>query len=439
MRLYHNYKKQLSFLLFGILFLIPIVYSHAQTATDIQNKIDQNNSNIQSLEQEIAGYQAQLDSLDQQKSSLSGSLKELDLTKEKLDANIAVTQKKINVTNLTIQNLGSDIGNKEEDIQNDTASILLEIKNTDELEQGSLIEDILSQNDFSLIWNDIDNIATLREKLIENIADLKEAKGELEVTKQQTIDAKNQLTTLQSDLADQQKIVTGNINDKNLLLKQTKDSETNYQKLLKDRLAKKDAFEKDLEDYESQLQFILNPSTLPQGRVLSWPLEKVYVTQLFGKTVDAKRLYVSGTHDGVDFRASVGTPVMAMADGMVLGTGNTDLTCPGASFGKFVFIKYNDGLSSTYGHLSLIKSNVGDIVKKGDIVGYSGSTGYVTGPHLHVSLYASAAVKMATMPSSACTGHTYTMPIAPINAYLNVLDYLPPYIINTTILNSQQD
>ena len=50
------------------------------------------------------------------------------------------------------------------------------------------------------------------------------------------------------------------------------------------------------------------------------------MTQLFGKTVDSKRLYVSGTHDGVDFRASVGTPVMAMADGMVLGIGNTDLT-----------------------------------------------------------------------------------------------------------------
>jgi murein DD-endopeptidase MepM/ murein hydrolase activator NlpD len=71
-------------------------------------------------------------------------------------------------------------------------------------------------------------------------------------------------------------------------------------------------------------------------------------------------------------------------------------------------------------------------------VGYSGSTGYVTGPHLHVSLYASTAVKMASFPSSACNGRIYTMPIAPINAYLNVLDYLPPYTINTTILNSNQ-
>jgi hypothetical protein len=56
-----------------------------------------------------------------------------------------------------------------------------------------------------------------------------------------------------------------------------------------------------------------------------------------------------------------------------------------------------------------------------------------------VSLYASQAVKMDSRPSSACGGRIYTMPIAPINAYLNVLDYLPPYTINTTVLNNQQD
>jgi murein DD-endopeptidase MepM/ murein hydrolase activator NlpD len=439
MKLYLAYKKLFNIAVLVILFLIPVIFIYGQTAVDVQNKINQKNSDISLLEQEIATYQTQLDSLGQQKSSLSSSLKELDLNKKKLDANIAVTQNKIDKTNLTIESLSSDIGSKEDAIKNNMDSIALEIRNINQLEQTSLIENLLSQNNFSSVWNDMDNINTVREKISSDTVSLQQTKGALEDTRKTTIDAKNELTALESQLADQQKIVTQNINDKNLLLKQTKNNEASYQKLLKDRLDKRDAFEKDLENCESQLKFILDPSKLPQTRVLSWPLAKVYVTQLFGKTVDAKRLYVSGSHDGVDFRASVGTPVMAMADGTVLGTGNTDLTCPGASFGKFVFIKYNNGLSSTFGHLSLIKANVGDIVKKGDVVGYSGSTGYVTGPHLHVSLYASQAVKMASMPSSACSGHIYTMPIAPINAYLNVLDYLPPYVINTTILNSQQD
>ena len=435
----HAYKKLFKIIFLVILSLALPFFSYAQTAIDIQNKINQNNSNIQSLEQEIATYQSQLDSLGQQKASLNSSLKELDLSKKQLNANISLTQNKIDETNFTISNLSSSINDKESSITNDVNSIVDEIRIVDEFEDNSIAEDILAGKDFTSAWNDVDNINTVREKIRQNIVDLKQVKSDLEDTKQQTVNAKNQLVVLQSQLRDQQRIVTQNINDKNLLLKQTKNSEANYQKLLKDRLAKRDAFEKDLENYESQLQFILDPSKLPQSRVLSWPLEKIFVTQLFGKTVDSKRLYVSGTHDGVDFRASVGTPVMAMADGMVLGIGNTDLTCPGASFGKFVFIKYTNGLSSTYGHLSLIKSKAGDIVKRGDIVGYSGSTGYVTGPHLHVSLYASQAVKMDSRPSAACGGRIYTMPIAPINAYLNVLDYLPPYIINTTILNNQQD
>ena len=50
-------------LLFSLLFLLIPIFSHAQNAADIQNKINQNNSNIQSLEQEIATYQTQLDAL----------------------------------------------------------------------------------------------------------------------------------------------------------------------------------------------------------------------------------------------------------------------------------------------------------------------------------------------------------------------------------------
>ncbi|MBI3888730.1 peptidoglycan DD-metalloendopeptidase family protein [Candidatus Nomurabacteria bacterium] len=428
--------RSISFFLLAI-FLIPTVFSSAQTATDVQNKINQNNINIQSLEQEIAAYQAELDSIGQQKSSLASSIKALDITRKKLNADIAVTQNKINKTNLTIQNLSTDIVTKEGAIENNIHSIALGIKNVNELEQTSLMVNIFSEESFSSVWNDIENISSVRESVRADILKLRQVKGALEDTRSTTITAKNELMKLRSQLSDQQKIVVQNTNDKNELLKQTKNSEANYQKLLKDRIAKRDAFEKELRDYESQLQFILDPSKLPSGRVLSWPLDKVYVTQLFGKTVDSVRLYASGTHNGVDFRASVGTPVMSMSDGIVMGIGDTDLTCDGASFGKFVFIQYNNGLSSAFGHLSLIKAYEGEVVKRGDVVGYSGATGHVTGPHLHVSLYASQAAKMASKASVACDGRIYRLPVAPVNAYLNVLDYLPPYVINQTLLNNK--
>ena len=421
----------LTILLFG-----SIVFSAAPTAEDIRNIISQKDIDIAQLEKEIFTYQTQLDAIGQQKSSLSSSLKQLDLTRKKLNADIAVTQKKIDKTNLKIKNLSFDINDKEKSIENNTDSIKLEIRNVNEFEQNSLVENILSQNDFTFLWNDIDNIITVREKLRENISKLRQVKGALEDTRKTTIEAKNELTKLRSQLSDQQKIVIQNTNEKNKLLKQTKNNEANYQKLLADRIAKRDAFEKELRDYEDQLRFILDPSQLPSGRVLSWPLEKIFVTQLFGKTVDSVRLYASGTHNGVDFRASVGTPLFSMADGTVLGVGDTDLTCYGASFGKFVFIKYNNGLSSTFGHLSLIKAYEGQQVKRGEIVGYSGNTGHTTGPHLHVSLYASQAAKMASKASAACDGRIYRLPVAPVGAYLDVLKYLPSYAVNKSILNN---
>jgi murein DD-endopeptidase MepM/ murein hydrolase activator NlpD len=430
MKLYLDYKKLFNIILLVAFLIIPIVFSCAQTASDLQNKINQKDNDIQKLEQEIADFQNQLDNLGKQKSSLSSSIKQLDLTKKKLMTDIAVTQKKIDKTNLKIESLNGDINIKQNIIANNSESIALGIQKTNEFEQSNILQTLLSENDFTIIWNDIDNIGTVREKITKDIIKLKEIKVQLEDTRKETLDAKNELTKLKSKLNDQQKIIVQNTNEKNQLLKQTKNNEANYQKLLKNRIAQRDAFEKELRDYESQLQYILDPSKLPKAGVLSWPLDNVFITQLFGKTVDSRRLYASGTHSGVDFRASVGTPVFAMADGTVLGVGDTDLTCYGASFGKFVFIRYNDGLSSTFGHLSLVKVSEKQTIKRGEIVGYSGNTGHTTGPHLHVSLYVSDAVKMDSRPSVACGGRIYRLPVAPINAYLDALYYLPAYNAN---------
>ena len=430
MKLCHVYKKPykifiISFI--GILFLLPIAFSGAQTTQELNDKINQKNVDISKLEQEIAQYQSEIDDLGKQKDSLNKTITQLDLSRKKLTANISVTQNNIDKTNLKIQELNLNINDKEDIISNNIDAISSGIRIINEFEQSDTLVVILSENDFTTIWNEIESISDINDKIIKITTELKKVKSNLENTRTETTKAKEELINLKSTLADQKKIIDQNTAEKKKLLTQTKNSESSYQKLLKDRLAKKDAFEKELLDYESQLKYILNPSLLPNAGALSWPLDYIYVTQFFGKTEAGKRLYTNGTHNGVDFRASVGTPVKAMADGTVLGTGDTDLTCPSASFGKFVFIKYNNGLSSTYGHLSLIKTYKGQSVKRGEVVGYSGNTGYSTGPHLHVSVYASDAVKMESRPSQACVGHTYTMPIAPINGYLDPIYYLPPY------------
>lgn len=85
-------------------------------------------------------------------------------------------------------------------------------------------------------------------------------------------------------------------------------------------------------------------------------------------------------HRGVDFRAPTGTAVEAVADGRVI------LAEPHYYAGNSMYIDHGNGVVSLYFHLSRFDVSPGDIVKRGQIIGRSGSTGRATGPHLHLSI-----------------------------------------------------
>ncbi|MEK7140247.1 MAG: hypothetical protein AAB815_00520, partial [Patescibacteria group bacterium] len=230
------YKKQFNFIFFSLalamLVFLP-VYGEAQTAKELNNKIEEKNLEIERLEKEIKIYQQELGELGVEKNSLSSSIKQLDITKKKLNADISITQNKIDKTNLKIQGLGSQINTKEESITGAQDAIALGIREMNDSDLASVAETILSENDFTDIWNNIDNIVTVRERVRDKIIELKQVKGELEDTRAETVQARNELVALKSQLADQKKIVEQNTAEKNKLLTQTKNSEANYQTLLK--------------------------------------------------------------------------------------------------------------------------------------------------------------------------------------------------------------
>lgn len=82
-------------------------------------------------------------------------------------------------------------------------------------------------------------------------------------------------------------------------------------------------------------------------------------------------------HEGIDLAAPTGTPVYATADGVV---GHADWY---SSYGLFISINHGASMETRYGHLSRLAVTAGDNVKKGELIGYVGSTGRSTGPHLH--------------------------------------------------------
>ena len=418
-----------------ILLLLTISYftlsekSFASTIDELETKINERSQNITDLEKEIAQYETELKATATQSKSLQGAISTLNLTKKKLETDIKVTQNKILLTIDELEELSFQIDDKQKSIDLYRDSLRESLKQINEADSKNLIETILENSSISEALNDSENIKTLEGAVREKTLILKNLKTDLVNKETLTTQKKKSLENLNGTLGDQKKVVEENVKETKYLLSVTKNKEQNYQKTLAEKKALKEAFQRELDSFESELKFQIDPSSIPHtgSGVLSWPLSgKIKVTQKFGKTdfSDAHPgLYSGQGHNGVDFAASPGTPILSAGNGVVLGTGNTDTVCPGASYGKWVFVEHPNGLSTLYAHLSFIKVSVGQSISTGDVVGYSGSTGYATGPHLHFTVYASQGVKIMSRQSKVCGG-TYVIPIANLQAYLDPLSYL---------------
>ena len=108
-----------------------------------------------------------------------------------------------------------------------------------------------------------------------------------------------------------------------------------------------------------------------------WPLDGGYVSSDFGSRANPFDGYSSDYHPGIDIAENYGAPVYASASGYVQRAGWY------GGYGKYIKISHDYGYATAYGHLSSIEISAGDYVSKGQIIGYVGSTGYSTGPHLH--------------------------------------------------------
>lgn len=120
----------------------------------------------------------------------------------------------------------------------------------------------------------------------------------------------------------------------------------------------------------------------PNGRAmrktfLRSPVNFTYISSSF----NPRRLHpVTGRvrpHNGIDYAASTGTPVMSSGDGKVIAAGYTSLN------GNYIFVQHGERYVTKYLHLSRKHVKNGDRVKQGQVIGRVGATGRVTGPHLH--------------------------------------------------------
>ena len=123
-----------------------------------------------------------------------------------------------------------------------------------------------------------------------------------------------------------------------------------------------------------------------QGRsakrpLLRTPIDGARLSSRFGKRRHPILGYTK-VHRGVDFAAPTGTPIYAAGDGVITFRGRK------GAYGKYIRIRHAAGYSTAYAHLSRFKKGAtqGRRVKQGEVIGYVGSTGRSTGPHLHYEI-----------------------------------------------------
>ncbi len=432
---------------YNLLFLIPIFFliifsfniktdfAFAETEKELRSQIDQKNNELKRLKDEAKLIQEELSKTAGEKDSLSRELSIINFERRSLENNISQTKSKIELLGSEIQK--TEINIKDKNLIIKDQSIFLEslLRKVDQRETLSILEDFLSSRSLSKFFKIRDQYLILQNPILRKTEELRNNKVELLSDKKILEFKKNNLDLEKEKFYDQKSIVVDQENKKKGILKLTKNKESLYEKNLLDMNKRIVALDKQIRNYESKLKFILDLNSIPEkgSEVFDWPLPKndIYVTQRFGKTTSSGVLYASGSHSGTDFRATIGTPVYAVADGNVIGTGDTDDACVGISFGKWILIEHDIGLSTTSGHLSKIKVKKGDHVKKGDLIGYSGNTGHTTGPHLHITTYATyggdgkKVVKIIKYDSWTCPGESIIRPSAPTGAYLNPIDYFP--------------
>ena len=169
-------------------------------------------------------------------------------------------------------------------------------------------------------------------------------------------------------------------------------------------------------------------------KYMSKPLNHVRITSHFTNRRYHPVLKRWKAHHGTDFGAKRGTPILATASGHVIFSGRK------GGYGNVIKIRHKDNYVTLYAHQSRIKVKKGEEVKQGQIIGYVGSTGRSTGPHLHFGLYKNGhpinPMRLVKFSSNGLTGQERRAYLNRKRKYTKIInkifdDKMPSYVWNT--------
>lgn len=323
-----------------------------------QDKVNNLSSQIDSYESKINSLKSEIETKTNEVNELQKKLDELEAEREKnqslLDERLVTLYESGEVSYLDMLLSSTDL--------------------TDFISSYYMIE-TLTAADKELIQNlenDKKEIADTQEKVNNSLGEIEKNKTELESVQQELSKAKNEEQTKVDKLTEQSHDLENDVEEYEKKMKELDAKEKAQEAALQKKYeeAKKKAEQGNSSGSNS------NSGSSSGGSVSS----KGFIRPVKTGKITAGMYYSSGKYHGaVDFGVSVGTPVYAAADGIVVTStwGGSD------SYGYYIKIKHYNGLYTLYAHGSSLVAKVGQELKQGQLIMYSGNTGNSTGPHLH--------------------------------------------------------
>ena len=402
----------------------------AAAPEELQRSIEDKSKALQEVNSKIRATQSQIIELQGQGKTLKQALATLGYQVDQVNLGIKSSEINIDKLRLELRSLGYELNDVSVEIDGGEEAIAkilrqLQQKNRDGLLVVLLKNETLAdglfeiqalrdvQNNLSL---NVSELTTFQEKLKSNLVLTADKKSELEV---ENVNLKSR----KSILADQQ-------TEKDRLLKETKNQEGLYQKRLTELESQQRGILDEITRIEAELRTRFKPADLPSKKTASfvWPITldggKIRITQNWGETALAGRFYKGQAHNGMDIGAPIGTPVYAADGGKIV---RVDYNGRSYQYGRYILIDHGNGLSTLYAHLSETATSGGQSVTKGQLIGYVGATGFVTGPHLHFGVYATPSGGWQIVNSKSQPGFVSVPPasgLVPIGITLNPQNYL---------------
>ena len=332
---------------------------------EVNSQKEESQDKVNNLSSQIDSYESKINSLKSEIETKTNEVNELQKKLDELEAEREKNQSLLDERLVTLYESG----------EVSYLDMLLSYTDLTDFISSYYMIETLTAADKELIQNlenDKKEIADTQEKVNNSLGEIEKNKTELESVQQELSKAKNEEQTKVDKLTEQSHDLENDVEEYEKKMKELDAKEKAQEAALQKKYeeAKKKAEQGNSSGSNS------NSGSSSGGSVSS----KGFIRPVKTGKITAGMYYSSGKYHGaVDFGVSVGTPVYAAADGIVVTStwGGSD------SYGYYIKIKHYNGLYTLYAHGSSLVAKVGQEVKQGQLIMYSGNTGNSTGPHLH--------------------------------------------------------